>query len=271
MMKMLTICHAEMRKSHRHNFNNRLMYFSLFLWPVIQFINAYYAFKPFNLGQNSPLSRFVPVEKLGLFLITGCLAYIFFWSLVQSAWMMGYERQQGTLELILLTPASRTLVMFSRAAANLVEAVWMFSIFAILTILFMGGLHIAHWWLLPFAVMVLLLSAVVWGGFLNTIFLFSRDAGFLYTIFEAPMEFFSGVRMPIMAFPIWAKVISFLFPLTFVLNILRAIVMDGKTLGSICIPLIELAIILIALTAASFILVRYAEKHAKDTGNLTFF
>lgn len=85
------------------------------------------------------------------------------------------------------------------------------------------------------------------------------------------MEFFSGVRMPLMAFPIWAKVISFLFPLTFVLNILRAIVMEGKTLGSICNPLIELAIILIVLTAASFILVRYAEKHAKDTGNLTMF
>lgn len=270
-MNLLNVIWAEMKKSHRHNFNNRLMYFSLFVWPVIQFVDSYYAFKPFNLGQDSPLSRFVPVEKLGLFLITGCLAYIFFWSLVQSAWMMGYEREQGTLEIILLTPAPRTLVMFSRAAANLIEAVWLFSIFAVLTILFMGGLHVAHWWLIPIAVVILMFSAIVWGGFLNTIFLFSRDAGFLYTIFEAPMAFFSGVRMPVMAFPLWAKMIACVFPLTFVLNILRSIVLDGKNLSAIFQPLLELFLILLCLIIASFILVRYAEKHAKETGNLTLF
>ncbi|TGA98173.1 ABC transporter permease [Sporolactobacillus shoreae] len=270
-MNLLSIIWAEVRKSHRHNFNNHLVYFSLFVWPAILFINAYYAFKPFNLQAGSPLARFVPFDKLGLFLITGYLAYIFFWSLVQSAWQMAYERQQGTLELLLLTPVPRIWLMFGRAAANLIEAVWLFSAFSLLIILFMGGVHVAEWWLVPVAIVLLVLSAVIWGGFLNIIFLFSRDAGVLYTLFEAPMEFFSGVRMPVLAFPIWAKSIAFLFPLTYVLTILRGVVMEGKTFRDLSGSLILLLGVLTVLVIASLFLVRVAERHAKETGNLTLF
>lgn len=270
-MNILGILWAEVRKSHRNNFNNRFVYFSLFIWPVILFVNAYYAFKPFNLQPGSPLTRFIPAGRLALFLMTGYLGYIFFWSLVQSAWQMAYERQQGTLELIFLTPVSRFLLMFGRSAANLIEAVWLFSVFALLTILYLGGLHVADWRLIPFALFLLILSAVIWGGFLNTIFLFSRDAGILYTLFEAPMEFFSGVRMPVPAFPIWAKGIACLFPLTYVLHIFRGILMEGKTLQELGGPLLWLCGILSALLAASFVLVRKAEQHAKETGNMTLF
>ena len=270
-MNTIHILWAEMKKSHRHHFNNRLVYFSLFLWPAILFIQAYFSFSPFNLGEDSPLTRFVAADQLGLYLIIGYLAYIFFWSLVQSAWQMAYERQQGTLELILLTPVNRTLFMFGRAAANLIEAVWLFSIFAIFTVVYIGELQIASIWFIPFAVALLMLSAIIWGGFLNVIFMFSRDAGILYTIFEAPMEFFSGVRMPIMAFPIWAKAIAFIFPLTYVLQIIRGFIMEGKTVSDMAQPLLLLAGILITLSLLTYWLVNKAERHVKKTGSLTLF
>ncbi|MFT8317405.1 MAG: ABC transporter permease [Sporolactobacillus sp.] len=270
-MNTFGILWAEVRKSHRHNFNNRFVYYSLFIWPVILFINSYYAFKPFNLHTGSPLNRFIPAGKLGLFLITGYLGYIFFWCLVQSAWQMAYERQQGTLELLFLTPVNRAVLMFGRAAANLIEAVWLFTVFAILTILYFGSLHVAEWWMIPIAFLLLILSAIIWGGFLNIIFLFSRDSGILYTLFDAPMEFFSGVRLPVLAFPLWAKLFAFVFPLTYVLSIIRGILMNGQTLADLRGSFLILFAVLAALFIVSLILVRKAEQHAKVSGNLTLF
>lgn len=270
-MQSWNIIWAELKKSHRHNFNNPFIYFSLFFWPILLFINSFYAFKPFNLGANSPLIRFVPAGKLGLFLITGYLGYIFFWCLVQSAWQMAYERQHGTLELLFLSPVNQLLLMYSRAVANLAAAVWMFSAFALLTMIYFGGWHFSGWWMLPFAALLLIGSAIVWGGFLNILFLFSRDSGILYTLFDAPMEFFSGVRLPVAAFPVWAKGIAFLFPLTYVLSLIRRILTEGETIPQLSGPLLTLGLVLLLLFFASLLLVRLAERHARATGNLTLF
>ncbi|EOR25708.1 hypothetical protein A499_04316 [Niallia nealsonii AAU1] len=270
-MKMLTILHAEMVKSHRHNFHNKLIYFSLLLWPALLFVTAYYSFKPFNLTDSSPLSAYMNVDQITMFLLTGYLGYIFFWSLVQSAWNMSYERQAGTLELIFLTPANRLMIMFARAAGNLLEAVWLFTAFILLVLVVTGKAADIYWTHVPLALLLLSVSAIVWGGFLNIVFLFSRDAGILFTIFEEPMQFFSGVRIPVLAFPIWGKAIAYLFPLTYVLEIFRDLVLNGKFFTQMIGQYSLLLTIILLLCISSVFLLKKAETHAKETGNMVLY
>ncbi|WP_400244390.1 ABC transporter permease [Niallia sp. JL1B1071] len=270
-MKLFTILQAEFVKSHKHNFHNKLIYFSLLLWPALLFVTSYYSFKPFNLTDTSPLSAYMNVDQITMFLLTGYLGYIFFWSLVQSAWNMSYERQAGTLELIFLTPANRLTIMFARAAGNLLEAVWLFTVFILLVLVVTGKGAEIHWGYLPLALLLLSVSAIVWGAFLNIVFLFSRDAGILFTIFEEPMQFFSGVRIPVLAFPIWGKAIAYLFPLTYVLDIFRDLVLNGKSFEQMIGQYLLLCTIILLLCISSVFLLKKAETHAKKTGNMVLY
>ncbi|MFC0189576.1 ABC transporter permease [Fictibacillus aquaticus] len=270
-MKIAEIILAEISKSHRHNFHNRMVYFSLLIWPALLFVTAYYSFKPFNLESSSPVFDHIQTDSLILFLLTGYLGYIFFWSLVQSAWQMAHERQSGTLEIVFLSPVSRYTLMFGRAAGNLIEAVWMFTAFAVIAMASVAGIESIAWWNVPIAFFILAFSAIIWGGFLNIVFLFSRDAGILFTVLEEPMQFFSGVRIPVLALPLWGKTIAYMFPLTYVLDIMRELLLEGASVVQLGTSLGLLGVVLLVLCSASFFILRRAEQHARTTGNMVLF
>lgn len=262
---------AEIKKEHRNSFHSNLIYFSLLIWPVIMFVTAYYSFTPFELGSASPLARFIDPSQLPLFLLTGYLGYIFFWCLVQSAWQMSFERQSGTMEMIFISPVNRLTFIYGRSLASLLEGIWLFFCFVFLAMVLIGGIHTSTWWNIPLSFLVLLMSAVVWGGFLSVLFLFSRDSSFLYTILDEPMLIFAGVRIPPLAFPLWAKIISFCFPLTYALRIVRSLLMDGATIGTLLNDLLLLALVVIVLVGASALLLKKAERHMKKTGNMVLY
>lgn len=271
MREWITLLWAEIKKEHRNSFHSNLIYFSLLIWPVIMFVTAYYSFRPFQLGPHSPLSRFVNPDQIALFLLIGYLGYIFFWCLVQSAWRMSFERQSGTMEMIFIAPVNRLAFVYGRSLSSLVEGVWLFFTFVLLAMFFVGGVQINGWWSIPLAFLILVLSAVIWGGFLTVLFLFSRDSSFLYTVLDEPMLIFSGVRLPTLAFPLWAKLISLCFPLTYALEIIRKLLAEGASLSQIAPQLSILAGVLLLLVLCSAWLLKRAERHMKRTGNMVMY
>ncbi len=270
-MEWISLLWSEIKKEHRNTFHSNLVYFSLLIWPAIAFITAYYSFLPFQRGADSPLARFINPDHLVLFLLTGYLGYIFFWCLVQSAWQMSFERQAGTMEMIFLSPVNRLAFVYGRSFSALAEGVWLFFTFAVLAALMVNGIQINTWWSVPVALLVLLVSAVVWGGFLTAAFLFSRDAGFLYTILDEPMLIFAGVKVPPLALPVWAKMISLCFPLTYTLNILRKLLMEKSTLLEVATQLGILSTVLLLLILLTAVILVLAEKHIKQTGSMVLY
>jgi len=117
----------------------------------------------------------------------------------------------------------------------------------------------------------MIVMATLWGMFLNSLFLFSRDSSFLFTVLQDPMEFFSGIKIPTAVFPLWAKAISFIFPLTYTAEILRRALLNGNSIYelryfiiiSLLLGFIMLWFILLSL--------RLGENHAKKTGNMSLF
>lgn len=264
---------AEGLKQHRTLFGSRLIYFSLLIWPILQLTAAYYAFQPFLHSQSVvrhwPLA--VDAHAIFLFFTTGMLAYTFFWSLVQSSWHFSFERFNGTLELLFLSPANRFALILANGTTALFQSTWLFLTFAIGMIAIVGGLKVASPMMFLVAFLGLLVPSVAWATFLNSIFIFSRDSGFLYTILEEPMSFFAGVKIPLLAFPLWVRIIGLIFPLTTSLVVLRGALLEGADIVALWPQILFLMGLSAVLMGLAVILLKYGEDHARKHGTLTLF
>ncbi len=269
MRKFFKVLWAEALKQHKNYFHSKVIYISLFLWPVFSFLSAYYSYSAFEV--DGTFVSYINEKNILVFLLLGYMAMSFFRSVVQSAWRFSNERQSGTLEYIYLSPANRFAVLLGNAISSVFESSVVMLVFGLLVIAFQKNhLRINSLGLL-LVVLLFLFLAVLWGVFLNACFLYSRDTDFLFTILEEPMEIFSGVKVPVILFPGWAKILSFLFPLTYALEALRQVCLNGAAISSIRILLgISFAIILLLFFVTLFT-IQIVEKHMRKTGNVVLF
>ncbi|MBO8164925.1 MAG: ABC transporter permease [Brevibacillus sp.] len=263
------IIKAEVIKQHRTTFHSTATYFSLLIWPVVIFFNAYFSYKPFQMTKSRWPGLETP-ESIILFLIIGYIAFLSFWTLVQSAAMMQVERQDGTLETIFLSPGNRIAIIYGRVLGALFENMWMFFSFSLLMVISIKGFPLHNLIYVPLCFLILLVSAVAWGGLMNAIFLFSRDASIIFSICYEPMNLLAGVRVPTVVFPIWAKIISVIFPLTHALVLVRNLLMKGE-LGSVLPEISWLLATIIAMVVLTIWIIKKAEQNARKQGNLLFY
>lgn len=260
---------AEIIKQQHHDYHSPYVYFSLLVWPVLGFLEIYFTYKPFAMNGYMGISG---SNELLAFLGTGAMAHTCFWSMVQNAWSMaGQERRGGTLEIAFLTPANRLAISYGKALGALLQEVWMFTCFCIFILLYAGALNIGNMLLMPLIFLLLILSSTIWGGMLNAIFMFSRDASVIMDIFSTPMTLFSGVRIPVRCFPQWARILSMLFPLTYCINIIRFAFRIYDGCRSWIVNLGELCICLLTMILITVVLIHKAEKHNRRTGELQFY
>ena len=85
------------------------------------------------------------------------------------------------------------------------------------------------------------------------------------------MEIFSGVKVPTILFPVWAKAISVFFPLTYAIEAVRRVVLTGSTLyeirGFVVTGVVIIAILLVLIST----MIKIVERHMRITGNITLF
>lgn len=269
MKKYLLVMAAEMRKQKNHEYHSAFVYFSLLIWPILGFLEVYYTYKPFSL--TGYMGIFSGRELLA-FLGTGFIAYTCFWSMVQNAWSMaGQERKGGTLEITFLSPASRMAMNYGRALGALIQEVWMFGCFCVFVLFYSGAVGLRNVFLLPLVFGMLILASTLWGGMLNAVFMFSRDAEIVVNLLDAPMTLFSGTRVPAGCFPGWAKTLSMIFPLTYCINIIR-FVLDIREEGTGAAgDLAALCLCMAVMAGITLWLTRRAEIHNRETGNLQFY
>lgn len=267
-MKVLV---AEMEKQHKDYFFNKSIYVSLFIWPVLSFITAYYSYKPFRLDKIVGELGYVNESNLIVFVLIGYTCLIFFRCFVQSAWLFSMERTYGTLELIYMTPANRLAFIMGNAVSSLFESICLFVVFGLGVFILNIGASRVNITSAVIGVFLLVALSILWGMLLNALFLFSRDSGFLYTVLQGPMEIFAGIKVPTVVFPIWAKAVSAIFPLTYIAEMLRRIFIRGD--GFMQIRGFVLISILIgaAMLSATIICLKLGEQYAKKTGNMALF
>ena len=267
MSDIIQIIKAEIIKCHKISFGEKKNYFTILIWPILLFFTAYYSYKPLSFDSEQ-WSIFTSNESIIMFLIIGYLTYNCFFSLVRNALFMRQEREEGVLEIIFLSPAKRLALMYGRSLGALIQNVWMFCIFAIFIIIFIGGLEMKTFIYFPIVFLLICVSASIWGGLLNTIFLFSRDTTIVFYLLDEPMLLFSGVKIPVSIFPTWAKVISSFFPITYVLYIARGLLMNTLVAKTTYLILLLILCFIMFITVK---LLRIAENCYRENGNINFY
>ena len=82
---------------------------------------------------------------------------------------------------------------------------------------------------------------------------------------------FSGVFFPIILFPPWLRIISYLLPFTYALRALRATIMNGAALIDIALDMAILIGFVAILLPLSIWALRYAIRKMKETGELMHY
>ncbi|GII75192.1 multidrug ABC transporter permease [Sphaerisporangium rufum] len=264
---------AEALKQHRRSFGSKLVVFSMLIWPVMQLAATYYTVRPLaatpGIAERWPLAA--DPGLLLAFLATGTLGFTFFFSLVQSAWHFSFERVTGTLELLFLSPADRLVIVVANGFGALVQNAWLFTCFMIAAFTVLDVVHVAHPAMYAVVFLALLVPAIAWGAFLNSVLIFSRDSAFLYTLLDDPMWFAAGVRLPLFALPGWIRAAGSVLPLTGSLVVVRGALLSGQTAGELAPELAALAGLSALLFAAAVLALRLGEANAQRTGRLRLF
>jgi len=188
-----------------------------------------------------------------------------------SSWSIGYDRMNGTLEAIMVTPAPLSSVVFGRCLWNsflgLLNALAVFIVAQ-----FAFGIDVAVRDPLGFAVALFatLLSLSVLGMVFGAFYVVTRASSAFFQMLEFPIYVLSGAVFPLMILPEWSRPFSYVIPATWGAEALKiASFTDYDSLGLGFYGTLGItALTTVIYLLLSFQLFSYLENKAKISGSL---
>jgi ABC-2 type transport system permease protein len=180
----------------------------------------------------------------------------------------GQDKWDGTLPLVLATPAQRLPLFVGRAMIHVFDGLLSVT-FALTFAAMVFGVSFAKTDLLALVV-VLLLTAFTMGGFgllIGGLAFYFRDPMVFANIFTFILLIFCGVNFPVEALPQGIQFISYLIPLTFGLQAGRQVI-AGSTLVAVSLPVAQMLIVGFLAFFLGFLFFRTFENSARRTGRL---
>ena len=189
-------------------------------------------------------------------IVPGLLGVILQMTMVMmTAFAVTRERERGTFENLLATPALPLEVMTGKIAPYILvgfvqAAIIMGAARALFDVPMLGSL------LLLFAAMMLYIAALLALGFtISTVAGNQLQAMQMTFFFFLPSLLLSGFMFPFRGMPGWAQALGEIFPLTHFLRVVRGILLKGNGVGEVAPHLWPIAVFLLAMAALA--LVRY--------------
>ncbi|MHB8604581.1 MAG: ABC transporter permease [Thermoplasmatota archaeon] len=204
------------------------------------------------------------------FLILGQTVFSFFTGMNWRGGMsIQRERWMGTLELVLLSPASRVAFVLGESLFGLIDSGWtVFLAMAIAFLLFGASFHVSHPLVAVAVVLATLAAMVALGLFFAGFYIMSRAAGPMSNAIQQPVRFLSGTQFPVTALPGVLQAVSYALPVTYGLAAVRRVLLLGGDLSDVAQTLATLAGITALFAALGVFLLGRMEKRAKRTGSL---
>ena len=211
------------------------------------------------------------VSQLVLFLLIGTLVWAYLSAVLDDvSLVITWERWEGTIEHTLMAPVARSLHLIGMALFGIIHAiVRTLLIFAIVVPFFALDLGQADF--LAAAVVVGLgsLSIVgiaILGGVLPLLY---PERGTQMTfMMQAAILLVSGVYYSVDVLPGWLRVFSVASPATYIIDGIRAALIDGEGVLDLQSTLWTLVAFGVVLVPASIAVFSVAERWAKKTGKL---
>lgn len=182
------------------------------------------------------------------------------------------EVMVGSLESMLTTPAPTVLVLLGPTLWIQIEATLALVGYLLIGAGVLGAdFSQANWGAAAVITALSFVCLTAW-GILSVAFVvvFKRTDPINWLI-GATISFFSGVYFPITVLPIWLRVFSYLFPLTYSLDLLRSTLLDGAPLSALGSYLWILILLTVVSVPVSLLALSRALARARATGTLTHY
>jgi len=272
LLNILSVVIAEVRKQAlQYFFQVRTLFWNVIL-PFAMVATFYFMYLPF-IGKGILISvePLVDLPIVG-FLVAGQVIYNLYTNMILGGGFFDAEREQQTLEIMLLTPASRFAVLLGSALAGLLLNVWMFIALVLLIALTPGvGVNVQDPTALFGSLFLSVFSLLGLGMCLGCIFVLTRRGGQISASIQEPIDFLSGLRFPVRILPGLLQAFASVLPLTYGIRATRLSLIGGATLLDISVDLLSLLV----MGLLSMLLSRHAiaviERRAKKEGTLTLF
>jgi ABC-2 type transport system permease protein len=188
------------------------------------------------------------------FIFPGIIAMALIFTGIQSAISIIWDREFGFLKEILVAPVPRTAIALGKALAGSTLSViqgTLMLIFAPLVKVPIAWYHV----LLLIPAMFLISFALVGIGIIVACRMTSFEGfGTIMNFLIMPMFFLSGAMFPVSGLPSWLKVIVYINPLTYGVDLLRKIVLGISSFSAVfdCGILLIFSIVVVFLAVLFF-------------------
>ena len=184
---------------------------------------------------------------------------------------IGFERGNGTLQVILLTPTSFTTVALGKTLWDVSLLTGKVAIYLLAgAFLFRADLSHANWFAIA-PVVALTVSVFLGLGMLSAgFFMVTRESAPFGIVFGWASRFLAGVYFPIAIFPEWMRQLSAWLPLTYTLEAVRKSLITGAPVQAIAKELTVLLGFCVLLLPAGILFFRWALDQTRRQGGLGF-
>ncbi|MDA1036450.1 MAG: ABC transporter permease [Chloroflexi bacterium] len=162
------------------------------------------------------------------------------------------ERSQGTLERLLTTPVARADILVGYLLGFLVFATLQSLVVLLYTLVALQVEYQGSFWAMMVVLMTLTVVSVNLGIYISTFARNEFQVVQFIPIILAPQIFLSGVVLPVQQLPGYFQAVSNVLPLTYAVDALRGIMLQGESLVDVGPELAVLsgfAVILLGLAA----------------------
>ncbi|MBN9491669.1 MAG: mannose-1-phosphate guanyltransferase [Rhizobiales bacterium 63-22] len=179
-------------------------------------------------------SRYNPEAVSQYNIVPGLLGVILQMTMVMmTAMALTRETERGTMENLLAMPATPVEIMLGKVLPFLVVGAVQVVVVLVAAKLLFSVPFVGSLALLLSCILIFVLSLVLLGYTISTVAGTQMQAMQLTFFFFMPSLMLSGFMFPFLGMPEWARVLGDMFPLTYFLRIVRAVMLKGATLSDI--------------------------------------
>ena len=235
------------------------------LFPILYFLALYltYSVSGREVVSGYPVSGFLLIGVLGMVL----------WS--SNLWASGYaiefERREGTLQTLFLSPASRSAVVLGYGAGSLLIMVGPTAVVLVsISLLLRIELAVASLPAVALSIAGMFLAAVSLGYVLAGFFVLTRRANVIANFLQSPVLLLSGAELPVQELPHALQYFARVFPLSHGMDAVRESLLAGATVGDVQGHLLGILVTSAGLVAIGWLLLRRVERNARDGAELDY-
>jgi len=180
----------------------------------------------------------------------------------------GHDKWDGTLPLVLATPAHRMPLFIGRAMIHVLDGLISVAIsFAFAAFIFGVNFGQADVLALTLTVFLTAFTMAGFGLFIGGLSFFFRNPMVFANIFTFVLLIFCGVNFPVQSLPTVIQPISYLFPLTYGITAARSAISGGNLIQIA--PTLALQLVVgLAAMVIGFLFFRSFENNARKTGKM---